>query len=55
MTQAVNLAALARRVLSDGTLMSQRVTNGAIADIRFLSTATNGLAAGSKVLLRKLL
>lgn len=35
-------------------LFSQRVVNGAIADIRFISTAANGLASGSRVFLQKL-
>ena len=38
------------------TFLSQRVTNGAIADIRFLNvTNTSGLAAGSRVILQRLI
>lgn len=37
-----------------GSLLSRRVANGAIADIRFMATATNALAAGSRVFLRRL-
>lgn len=54
------MIATAAYVTTDGVsavaanLMSQRVTNGAIADIRFISTTTNGLAAGSRVFLQRL-
>ena len=39
-----------------GSLFSRRAANGAIADIRFLNvTAANGLAAGSRVSLQRLI
>lgn len=39
-----------------GTLFSRRVVNGAIVDIRFLNvTAASGLAAGSRVILQRLI